>query len=362
MEQWGLDPAAGAALAARVHSCGPLAGAEGEPAGPLRVSAGALRKWLECQIQGGALLRLGLRAEDEYDPAERAEEPFATAFLDRWSVLRGALWEALASGRPATAVLRERLARMREEAKAPAGFLGAGERAAAARQLTGWEGLMPPGAAPVLYRFGAERGRIRPALPVQACAPLELDLDLGGAPVRCQLEGLTEPQGDGATLMLSERPLAALGKPPTLKDRCALLRAWFDQLLLAAAGIREGGHRARVFAWYQGASQVREVQLPPVTRDEARARLGAWIEEAFGRPRWTLMPIEAVLDLWSQEGQAGPAALAEWIEQAGDGGFSSLYGPLPRALGAPLEADWRGLAAARLGTFPDWSARWESAP
>jgi len=126
----------------------------------------------------------------------------------------------------------------------------------------------------------------------------------------------------------------------------------------------EGAGHARVFAWNQGAGQVRRVPLPAVTQAEAKAILAGWIQEAWTRPRWTLMPIEAVLELRDQEGKDGAPAMEEWIEAKAEGAkssFSSMYGPLPRAVEAPVEPDWRKLAEARLGAFLAWSAQWEPA-
>ncbi len=360
--RWGLGPAAREALAARVRSCGPLAPAPGPEALPDRpaVRVGALRKWLECQIQGGARLRLGLRGEDDRDPAEVSEEPFGTGFLDLRGAARAALWESLATGRPAGEAFLARMARLREDAKAPAGFLGEGETAAALAQIEGWARLVPPGTAPRVYRFGPGPAGTESPLEVVPLEPVEVAVDFGGRPVVFRLEGATEPQGEDGALLLADRELPEAGKPPVTKDRRDLLKAWFDQLLLAAGGIKEGAHQARVFAWRKGEGQVRAVALPPVSRAEAKARLAAWLREAFASPRWTLMPIEAVLEL--RGAGEGAQAMETWLDKQESGqnpSYSSRFGPLPRACEAPVEPCWRELAEARLGAFPAWSADWE---
>jgi exodeoxyribonuclease V gamma subunit len=375
LETWGLSDRARTSLEARVHACGRLSRARGAfpgagppdgpdrtwGPGPLRIRAGALRKWLECQIQGGAQLRLGLRGEDDYDPAEVAEEPFRTGFLDRRGAVREALWDVLATGRPAGEVCRELLAGLREAAKAPAGCLAEGELAAAAAQVEGWEALLPPGTVPWAWLFGPERRRRGERLPIQAEGPVDLAVDLGGASVTCLLEGTTGPQCAAGALVLAERkPGRALGP----KDRRDLFRAWFDQVLLAAAGVQEGPRPVLLARWSPEGAGTCTATLPPMHRDPARELLAGWIREALASPRWTLMPLEAVLEL-DPEGAVGPAAMAAWIEAELDGehpGFSSMHGPLPRAVEAPAEPAWRDLARARMGTFLDWVAAWEAEP
>lgn len=365
-DQWGLSVEASAALSSRIRSCGPLGSSSVLEPLPKRMTIrmGALRKWLECQIQGGAMLRLGLRSEDECDPAEVAEEPFGTGFLDLRGAVRAALWESLASGGEAETVFKTKMMELREGAKSPAGFLAEGEIAAAMEKLNGWAGLISKEAKPCIYRFGPDRSRSTPSMEIRSFEPVEVEIALGGEKIPCFLEGATEPQIEGTTLMLAERKLADPGKPPEIKDCKDLLRAWFDQLLLAAQGIQEGEHRAKVFAWRKGESQVRLVKLPPVTQEEAKEQLANWIQEAFVEPRWTLMPIEAVLELWDQGGPSNAQAMGDWLDKQEEGehsSFSSMYGPLPRAVEAPVEPEWERLAKERLGLFPEWSTKWEAA-
>jgi exodeoxyribonuclease V gamma subunit len=363
---WGLSAPALAALEARVQACGPLAGPAGGGRawgpGPLRISAGALRKWLECQIQGGAMLRLGLRPEAAYDPAEVAEEPFEMGFLERRGALQAALWEGLATERPAIEVFRDQLVGLQEAAKAPAGCLAQGELTAAAAQLEGWARLIPAGTVPWVWRFGPGRGGAGPVLPVRSLEALVLAVDLDGTPVPCRLEGSTGPQGEAGALILSEHKPGA--RAPSAKERRNLFRAWYDQVLLAAAGVQEGARRVLVFGWCREGSGVRRVDLPALGRDPARTLLAGWIREALTEPRWTLMPIEAVLDL-DADGAAGASAMATWIDteqESGMASFSSLYGPLPRAVEAPVEPAWRELARARMGLFLDATGHWEPGP
>jgi hypothetical protein len=79
--------------------------------------------------------------------------------------------------------------------------------------------------------------------------------------------------------------------------------------------------------------------------------------------RWTLQPMEAVLEGLDD---ANVTSLGPWVEKALDNervGFSSTYGPLPRVArseATPVEPGWRQLAAQRLGSYPEWSRKWEA--
>jgi len=119
-----------------------------------------------------------------------------------------------------------------------------------------------------------------------------------------------------------------------------------------------------VIGWCKGEGGVRDVALPALDPGRAAQLLAGWVREALAEPRWTLMPLEAVLDLHPQ-GLAGEAPMAAWIageRDGGVGGFSSRFGPLPRAVDAPAEPAWRELAQARMGPFLDWLGAWEEQP
>jgi hypothetical protein len=213
-----------------------------------------------------------------------------------------------------------------------------------------------------------------------------VEVKVKGEKISYLLEGATEPQHEGGTLLLSERDLVGEGETPSPKDRKELLRAWFDQLLLTSAGIKEGEHRATVYAWKKGEGQVRVTKLPPLNQEEAKQILAQWIQEATREPRWTLMPIEGVLELLAKDDASVPtdengekndvqvdeenpvgstaSALENWIDTQEDGqnpSYSSRYGPLPRAVDAPVEPAWKELSRKRLGAFLDWSVKWEAA-
>jgi exodeoxyribonuclease V gamma subunit len=359
--RWRLDPGARAGLDAWA---GPQE-TEAAPPPPdrLRISASRLRKWLECQIQGGALLRLGLR-EEEDDLADLAEEPLAGDPRDLGALRQAALWEALARGLDAAAAV-DRLHRIQvEAARMPPGLLFQGSRDGLLRAVDGWLRLLPAGAAPVRHRFGGDASGRPSPLPVRAHEPITLDLVLDGRPVLVQLEGSTEPLLDGWSLLPSTHPPPTLRRGMDPRDRLRLLRAWVDHLMLAAAG--QGPHQGALVlgAPGDGPPAAWTAAPPAVSRDEARDQLGQWVTAACTERRWTLLPLEAVLECLDTSTED----LAPWIEKALDSdraGFSSTRGPLPRAAwreDAEAEPDWRAIAARRLGSFPEWSRCWKEAP
>ena len=355
-DQWNLSPEARQALDAWM---GPV---ETLPAPPqsrdrMRISLTRLRKWLECQIQGGAYLRLGLRDEDGDDPANLAEEPLEAGRPELSALRQATLWEALARREAPSAAL-DRLHRAAlEAASMPGGMLFAGHRAEVLRTAQGWRSLLGEEAAPVRHRFGGDTSGRRAAQQLEAHEPITLDLPLGGRVLHVQLEGMTEPLLDGWSLLPSSRPAPAPGENPQPKDRVALLRAWVDHVVLAA--MDQGPHRgARVLSWDEAEEQATAWDRPlaPMAREEAREQLTRWVAEALTHPGWTLMPLEGVLATLAGE-EASPE---EWLESQRDGqhpSFSSLYGPLPRlalAEDTAVEEDWRTLTTRRLGPFTAW--------
>jgi hypothetical protein len=220
------------------------------------------------------------------------------------------------------------------------------------------------GSAPFRHRFGGDASSRAGTLRVQAHEPLTLDLTLDGRPVLVLLEGSTEPLQDGWSLLPSRKACPTAKRAMEDKDRQVLLRAWVDHVLLAAAGLgphlggkvlSSPGDPAGASAWV--------ARAPELTREAARDQLAQWVTAACTDRRWTLQPLEAVLEGLDDP---GVTSLAPWLETALDNertGFSCTYGPLPRVArseAALAEPQWRELAAQRLGSYPEWSKKWEA--
>jgi len=327
----------------------------------LRLSVARLRKWLECQIQGGAQLRLGMGEEDGDDPADLDREPLEAPRMELGGLRKEALWEAVAKElEPAEAFDRLHRAHL-EAARMPGGLLFEGVRAEAVAVVEGWHRQLAAGGVPHRHRFGPDRSGRSRSLPVQGHPPLNLEVELDGKAVSVQLEGTTEPLLDGWSLLLSRE--TPPDKAVAMKDRVALLRSWLDHLLMAAS--EEGAHvGAQVVASTAKRTNNASwrVRIPDCTPKEARDQLGAWVTEALTDRSWALLPVEALLDSLDGTTQDPEAWLAKArVNERAT--FSSSYGPLPRVVQAedldPCD-DWRTLADRRLGAFPTWSKTWET--
>lgn len=353
---WGLPGPAREALLQRVRWAGDLGGASGMRS-ELRVRIADLRAWLECPLQGGARLRLGLSPERDDDPALVDAEPWETPFLVGRALKRDLFWMGR-GGHDLGPDLAEALRRGREAGLIPAGPLEAGVADEVLRTVEGWRTAAPDLTSARVVRFGPDRAGQPLSLPVEAADPLVLDLERPA--VRVILEGRTEPLCGAETILLSERQPPAPKKLPDLKDRRDLLRAWVDRLVMAAAGRGDVPQAVRILSAHQAQGAAWTLALPPVDQATALAQLKAWLQEALGEPRWHALPLEGVLDAFHQAWPDEPSedALGIWLEKMEEdarASFSALYGPLPRRAFDPPDAEWVSRARARLGGFLGWS-------
>ncbi|MGH7932368.1 MAG: hypothetical protein ACREQN_04275, partial [Candidatus Binataceae bacterium] len=140
----------------------------------------ALKRYLECPLQGAARYALGMADEDHGDDEDADEEPLAQSVLDRTMLLREALWDGRGKLKPVERAYREAFHLDELKGEAPVGPFAqaAGERdfeklrfsvAQAANagvpDLTGWQQFALGGAD--------EFAEVDRTLP-----PLILDIDL----------------------------------------------------------------------------------------------------------------------------------------------------------------------------------------
>jgi exodeoxyribonuclease V gamma subunit len=314
----------------------------------LSMSIAQLRKWLECPLQGGAALRLGLRALAEDEAAQVEEEPFESGGLERRQLLRGALWETLRGGDGADICFLHLRERQASQGVIPLGLLGEEESRRHLETLQIWEGLLK-GQAPLVHRFGdAPEGE----LPPTALHPaLSLEVPLKEGTITVELSGFIEPQWRGGSLLLSERrgsdPAMESGRF-TSREKKEALKAYLDQVFLAASGIQAGPHRAWICA--AGSPKQRglsALDFPALEPGAALELLRTWLSDALGNVHPYAIPIEAVLE--------DAEDLGEWVHDKleQDRGFSSKYGPIsrPEEHLPPEDMDWKGLVRGRLAGF-----------
>lgn len=135
-----------------------------------------------------------------------------------------------------------------------------------------------------------------------------------------------------------------------------LLRAFFDHLLLSAAGLHAGGpHHAIRFA-RDGSEPVEDV-FAPLTSDQARRYLEDLASDLLEGEHAYFLPCEAVLGWFRARKKGKDPRLVDLID-AERGPFaspSSRYGPLrdSQSYPAPDEEEAREIARRRFGLFWD---------
>jgi exodeoxyribonuclease V gamma subunit len=351
LASWGGSPELRSRLRALTGACGPF-GEPGRLPGRLHLTLRELRRWLECPVQGGVALRLGVREADGEDPAEVAEVPTDSDHLAEWGLLRRSFWTRAVEGSDLESVYARLRAEAERTGRVPIGSLSLGERRRHLATLQRWESQVGPPADFVLHRFGTGQPFETLGLRIQQHDPLRLDLPQA---TEIRLEGLTEPMRDGEFLLLSTSDWDKQG--PALKGRLESLRAWLAHLALCAAG--EGrDRRLRLHcAPRQSDPGLWLLPLPALEPAEARARLEGWCREILVDAVQRLLPIEALL-----EGRA-IRDLGDWIQDQEDGAerrsLTCFRGPVPRVKDLPADALETG--QRRLGPFLDLQSRWERA-
>ena len=335
--------------------CGPIG--DGEPRLPsrLRITLKELRRWLECPIQGGVALRLGVRSQDDEDPADVADFPVDSSPLDQWWLLRRTFWVHTTEGSDFESVYTQVRADLESRAQVPIGALSQGERRRHLATLATWQALVGENEGIELHRFGVGMPFETQGLPVRDQAPLILEVTHPQGTTEVHLEGLTEPLCGDDFLLLSTAEYTQAG--PKERDRLLSLRAWLGHLALCAAG--EAAPRcARLHsASKKSGPAVWRLPLPAVPAAEARALLQGWCQELLVEGTQKLLPIEALLS-----GKDIPD-LQDWIQDQKDSAdgvkLTSFRGPVPRVKDLPVDDLETG--RRRLGAFLELQSGWVQA-
>lgn len=356
-----VDAESWPSLAAQLGLPPAVAGVEHRP-GRLVVRLSALRRFLQCPLQGHARHQLRLQQDDdaEEEAFERADERFAIPTMESTGQLRGLFLQAMAhpAGRatrdlePPHAAAFERLARA---GKAPEGLFGEAERARQLGVLRAWQqGLTAGGLAGArlgVYGFGGgEEGE-----PVdEVHPPLALEVELRGpsgarAMAQVELVGRSGPvaQGPWAGLVLKEG-----AAPERFAERAheVGLPALVDRLVLAAAGLHPGPHAIHALYGDGGSGRL---ELPALTAEAARAQLAGIVSDLLSEGHPYLLPCEAVFEAFGPRG--GAVGFGDAVERllAGTRTFSSRQGPLRdlEPYAPPDDRTARALAERRFGDY-----------
>lgn len=341
-----LRPEVRARLEARLGLCEPPVGAaeEGEEAA-VRLSLSALRRFLECPLQGHAEFLLGLEEVEEGDARERQDELFATPRLDTLLRLRRVFLESVRGETDRQALSFEGAydllaGRLSRAGQAPLGVFGEVEREAHLEALVQWrDGLVKgPAASAEVSRLrfgGAQEGEAVERL--HAPIVLEVEVRPGKAPVRVELHGRLEAVTEGPPgALLLEKRNAGTGWGEWARRRKAGLRGYVEHLALAAAGLRDGTpHATRVLVAGKRPAVV-TFHFKPLTAGEAAARLRALAAELLGGPHPYLLPCEAVFHAYGPKGTGDVSRSLAQVLQDDFNRHSSQLGPVRRWASFPV--------------------------
>ena len=377
---------------------------------PISISMSAIRRFLECPMQGWAAAMLGLTGDEE-DLMEREEEDFELGRqLETW-LLREAFLDSAASGRSPAELYDKRAERLRLKGQYPVGILAQVATANHRTILKDWQ-----------YRLGSLLERVNSIdenepVPIplhrvrlgrsseqsateSVLDPLVLDVVLGEAeeqhrvvPVR--ISGRTEGLFDDRLTSITFQP----GQLSTNRNRTMrgkgfrhLLRGIIDHAVLSA--VSEAGNRERRILLCHAGDPDREgflgLKLRPLDPERARFWLKEVVTDLLNGPHAYLLPCEAAfLEYYerTRPGRNRKKANEQESDQGQDAGtpsepaadllrpaaasingeklrtlalelaedewsmFSSLWGPVPspRSYEPPPASEAAGIAARRFG-------------
>lgn len=346
------------ALLQRLSACPPPP-PEGRVARRIRLNIAALRQFLECPIQGFARQRLGLSDDEDGDLLATTDEPFETEYLPALLMLQQSFLGTLQNGESGEAAQKSRYeaqaARLLAAARVPVGLFSDLERQKHLSELLAWDegfhtSVAEAGAAEVrALRFGQAEEHVD----AQVHEPVLLDVPVRDEIVRVELVGRTQPiiAGPRAGSLLLERRKVDKADAELVRRRRSALKAFLDQVLLAASGVAADRPHASFLLLSASAEASDFEAFKPVSQDEARTYLTTLVSDLLNETRAYRLPIEAVL-----ESHASESNLLSSIERAYTAPLvtpRSIYGPVPHPESYPLpDADFaRAAVERRFGLF-----------
>lgn len=376
---------------------------EGSIEAPINLSLSALRRFLECPMQGWASTMLGL-TELEEDLADREEEDFEVGRLLETVLLREVFLAAAAGGLDPEELYRKRSARLRLAGQVPVGTLGQVTEKRHLDILAGWQSLLVtlPGIEYIYTNRAANRSRlqrIRLGRSSRQCSsekvldPLALNVELAGPELQ---KHLTPVWISGLAEGILENPLVSITlqprKPPSNRGRGSMgyifrhfMRGMVDQALLSAVNAAGIGERQIVVCYSKGIDEtgIIKMRLCPPDQERALSWLTTVAADLLGETHAYLMPVEAVvLEYYDRllalnggkKGKKGgllpePAGFKIGPHLDGENirlqvrkladdewsSFSSLWGPVPtpRSYEPPSAEETARIAARRYGPLFD---------
>jgi exodeoxyribonuclease V gamma subunit len=340
----------------------PALGSRRAGAAPRPVRLHALRRFLECPLQGSATLRLGLRDGDDYAAAHTEDEPFAPSSLTRTVVLRRTFERALGrasregdgalEGESLAAEHAATLAGPHLAGELPVGLFAQPHWLADLEVLAAWAADVRHvlAGAPVSVRRLDLGGCGREDAPGELGDPLRIQLASGQA---VDLVGSTCPMlvlPDGALVSLA-LSVSESGKEVRNVNLREALRGYLDHLVLSMLrdpSAPPTAHRVLVSRPGRGASAGGAPythHLPALVATAARALLTDLLEESLGRVQAYLLPCEALFS-WHFDAKKAKS-VDELVADLRDNPFSSITsrrGPVPHSERYPIPTNADALA------------------
>lgn len=320
----------------------------------------ALRRFLECPLQGSARTVLGLVEDESDDPLAREDEPFTTPQIHRTQMLRDVFLESMSTGAPLESCYAARAAREGMHGITPTGMFAQVERRVHVKILEQWEDQLVSTLGNTARKLKVMRyGRadqhsnvdvLHPALPVAVTATFP------GAPTSLLLYGKTEPlmQGPEAGSVILAVHTSSSGRHTERTARDAL-RGWMDHLWMVAAGQHPPDVPWCAHVCVAGSEQaaVHTYAFPSVDASMAMRHLSLLCTDLFSQVHDYLLPCEAVFK-WADKGKRGE--LADYVDELINGtwsSFSSMHGPVRHPEQYRVPDDANNLATRRFAGFLD---------
>jgi exodeoxyribonuclease V gamma subunit len=302
----------------------------------LRLSLAALRRFLECPLQGAARYALKMAEDDQGAGEDRDDEPLAQSVLDRTVLLRGIFRAARGDRQLAIGEYARAFRIAQAQGRAPVGTFAERAEKVDIQQLHGWFDQAREAGAGALadwqeIRLGRadEFERADRILPEIALSVNVRRSDGGLSSQTLKIHGsvgLVSPDFDTSLL-------CTLRKGPKVRD---FLDLFLRAIALAAAGeARQPVFRAIVLAATGAGATERSKSFRPPSREDALKYLAALASDLLSGENHYFLPIEAVKEIWpiSTEPEA-KADLLDPIYELRENEFqrcSSDYGPVRNA-------------------------------
>jgi exodeoxyribonuclease V gamma subunit len=348
------EPPAGGAVTATARMIEPDADETIEA--PILLSLSALRRFLECPMQGWASAMLGL-SETEEDPADQEEEDFEINKMIETVFLRNTILDAAAGNADPVVLYRERAERLRLQGQIPVGALGRVIEKRHIGVLEGWQSLLAglnidlnTGSGNAANPQPLQRVRLGPSsrqcFTEKVLPPLVLNIELPGPEkqvrvVPVHVSGLTEGLFEDGLTSIIFRPARL---PSQLNNAVRgrafryFLRGVVDHALLSAVNAAGSDDRQILICYAEGADTIgqQKMQLRHLDADKAKTWLTAVITDLLSSDHAYLLPCEAAFNEYCIH-KDEPAAirgdkLGEIIKEMAENewaSFSSLWGPVP---------------------------------